>query len=146
MITLYFFGTKIEYVYKYHFGDTGTVLYLVTYLAGIIVSDLKTFVRHKSNPGYNSIGASGGVSSILFASILYDPTSRICLYFAICIPGFILGILYLVYSYFQGQRMAGRINHDAHLYGALFGIIFTIIIRPAVLLEFMEQIQNFKFF
>lgn len=146
MITLYFFGTKLETYYAEIFGTKGLVIFVITYLAGIVVSDLKTFVKHRDNPGYNSIGASGGVSSILFASILYDPTSAICLYFAICIPGFILGGLYLVYSYYQGKSSAGRINHDAHLYGALFGIVFTILVRPPVLAEFIEQIQNFRIF
>jgi membrane associated rhomboid family serine protease len=146
MITFYFFGTKLERDYHYFFGTNGIYLFILTYLAGIVVSDLKTYIKHRDNPNYNSIGASGGVASVLFASILYDPTSSICLYFAICIPGFILGGLYLVYSYFQGKRSAGRINHDAHLYGALFGILFTILIRPAVLTQFFEQIVNFRIF
>ncbi len=146
MITFYFFGTKLEHAYDYYFGSMGVVLFVITYLAGIVVSDLKTYIKHKENPNYNSIGASGGVASILFASILYDPTSSICLYFAICIPGFILGILYLVYSFYQGKSSGGRINHDAHLYGAIFGIVFTILIRPSVLPHFIEQIMNFRLF
>jgi membrane associated rhomboid family serine protease len=146
MITLYFFGSKLENYYESIFGTKGLIIFVITYLAGIVLSDLKTFIKHRNNPGYNSIGASGGVSSILFASILYDPTSSICLYFAICIPGFILGGLYLVYSYYQGRASAGRINHDAHLYGALFGIVFTIIVRPAVVVEFIQQIQQFRIF
>ena len=86
------------------------------------------------------------MSAVIFCSILFDPTSKICLYYAICIPGFIFGILYLVYSYYQGKQMADNVNHDAHMYGALFGIIFSIIVYPQVLISFMEEIRNFRLF
>jgi len=146
MITLYFFGSRIEQIYQYYYSSTGILFYLITYLLGIIVADMLSYIKHRDNPHYSSIGASGGVSAVLFASILYDPVSSICLYFAICIPGFILGGLYLIYSYYQGQRSGSNINHDAHLVGSVFGILITIIIRPAVAPEFIEQIMNFSLF
>ncbi len=146
MITLYFFGSRIEQIYHYYYSTTGILFYLITYLFGIVFADIKSYFKHKNDPYYSSIGASGGVSAVLFASILYDPTSSICLYFAICIPGFILGALYLLYSYFQGRRAGSPINHDAHLIGAVFGIVITIIIRPEVLWRFIEQITNYRLF
>lgn len=146
MITLYFFGSRIEQIYHYYYSTTGILFYLLTYLLGIVVADLKSFYKHKDDAYYSSIGASGGVSSVLFASILYDPTSSICLYFAICIPGFILGALYLLYSFFQGKRAGSHINHDAHLVGAIFGVLITIIIRPEVLHHFIQQISSYRLF
>lgn len=148
MISLYFFGQVIEIVFTQIFGNYGLVYYVALYLLAIVVSDIPSFFKHRHNPGYNSLGASGGVSAIIFAFILFLPTERICLYFALCIPGFILGTLYLIYSYFQGKRGGDNINHDAHMYGALFGVIFCIILYPPVLNLFMEQLLNWdgKFF
>ena len=143
MIALYFFGGVIERIYGIIFGQTGIVFYLITYLAGIIVANLKTFFKHKNSSFYNSLGASGGVASVLFASILYKPTVGICLYFVICIPAFILGAIYIIYSYYSGRKMADNVNHDAHLYGAFFGIVFTVLLRPIVLIDFFKQIIEF---
>lgn len=143
MIALYFFGGVIERIYSNIFGAAGIFLYLITYLAGIIVSNLKTYMTYKDSSYYNSLGASGGVASVLFASILYRPTVGICIYFAICVPAFILGIVYLLYSYYSGRRRADNVNHDAHLFGSLFGLVFTSLIRPVVLADFFRQIIEF---
>jgi membrane associated rhomboid family serine protease len=146
MIALFFFGSVIERIYLNTFGTMGIVFYLVTYLAGIAVSNIKTYMKYKNSSYYNSLGASGGVASILFASILYRPTSSICLYFAICIPAFIMGGLYLIYTYYSGKKSSDNINHDAHLFGSLFGIAFTILLRPSVFLEFIERVKNFNLY
>lgn len=143
MIALYFFGGSIERIYISIFGQMGIVFYLITYLVGIIVANLKTYFKHKDSSYYNSLGASGGVASILFASILYQPTVGICLYFVICLPAFLLGLIYLIYSYYSGKKMSDNINHDAHLYGSLFGIVFTFVLRPTVLIEFFAQIAEY---
>jgi len=146
MIALFFFGGVIERIYINIFGNIGIIFYLITYLAGIIAANLRTFFKYKDSSYYNSLGASGGVASILFASILYRPTSSICLYFAICIPAFILGAIYLIYSYYSAKRTGDNINHDAHLYGSLFGVVFTILLRPVVILEFFDRIKHFNLY
>lgn len=147
MFTLYFFGSVIEQYYTYLFGGTtGIVLYIGMYLVAIIVSDVATYIKHRNDPSYNSLGASGGVSAIVFSAIMFDPTSNIYLFGLIGIPGFILGALFLLYSYQRSKQMRDRINHDAHLYGALFGVIFTIIIEPNVISHFISEISNFSFF
>lgn len=146
MIALFFFGDVLERIYTNLFGTLGLIFYLITYLLGIVVANLRTFYKYRHQSYYNSLGASGGVASVLFASILYRPTSSICLYFAICMPAFILGLAYLIYSYFSGYRKGDNVNHDAHLYGALFGIAFTIIIRPVVVIEFFERVINFDLY
>ncbi len=143
MIALYFFGGSIERIYISIFGQMGIVFYLLTYVTGIVVANLKTYFKHRESSYYNSLGASGGVASILFASILYQPTVGICLYFVICLPAFLIGALYLVYSYYSGKKMSDNINHDAHLYGSLFGILFTVFLRPSVLVEFVNQIMEY---
>ena len=146
MIALFFFGSVIERIYSDLFEHIGILFYLVTYLVGIIAANFRTYLKYKNSIYYNSLGASGGVASILFASILYRPTSSICLYFALCIPAFILGVVYLIYSYYSSKRTGDNINHDAHLYGSLFGVVFTILLRPVVVVEFFDRIKNFNLY
>jgi len=146
MITLYFFGSNMEYVFVYLYGTTGIFYFLILYFLGMFIADIPSIIKHRGNPNYNSLGASGAVSAVLFASILFNPTNKICLYLALCMPGYIFGALYIIYSYYSGRRMADNINHDAHLYGALFGIVFSIFIRPSVISSFFEQILNYTIF
>lgn len=145
MFTLYFFGDIIEQIFGMLYGSgTGLLLFLLLYLGGIVISDLPTFFKHRNSPYYASLGASGGVASIVFSSILFMPLSNICIWAIICLPGFVLGILYIIYSIYQGRRMADNINHDAHLYGALFGIVFSIIIHPRVIVSFFQQVIQYN--
>ncbi|WP_299758781.1 rhomboid family intramembrane serine protease [uncultured Pontibacter sp.] len=147
MFTLFFFGDVVEYVFKTAYGPTtGILLYLLVYLGGIIVSDIPTFFKHRNDPPYRALGASGGVASIVFASILFYPTLDICLFAFLCLPGFIFGILYMMYSYFSGKRMGDNINHDAHFYGALFGFALSLALVPSSLPNFFQQIANWRLF
>ncbi|WKN42020.1 rhomboid family intramembrane serine protease [Tunicatimonas pelagia] len=146
MFTLYFFGSMIEQIYTYVFGDLGGVLYVGMYLIAIVVADISTYIKHKNHPNYNSLGASGGVAAVVFSAILYDPTNNIYLFAIIPIPGFILGALFLMYSYQRSKQTRDRINHDAHLWGALFGVGFTILLNPAVVVRFIQEIGSFKLF
>ena len=90
MFSLFFFGRVIEHVFKIIWGDWGAVYYIALYLLAIVVSDLPSYLKHRNNPGFNSLGASGGVAAVIFASIVFQPTQKICLFIAICLPGFIL--------------------------------------------------------
>lgn len=145
MFSLYFFGINLEYIFNYIFGDLGPVYFIALYILGIIVSDLPTLLKHRNNPGYNSLGASGAVSSVIFACILFDPLADLLIYF-IPVKGFIFAAIYLVYSYVSARRSRDGINHDAHLYGALFGILFCIVLYPRSISIFMEQISSWKLF
>ena len=139
MFALFFFGQNVAY----YFGPQGDLLMLALYLLGIIVSDIPTFIKYQDVPNYNSLGASGGVAAVVFSSIMFDPLNLIMIFpIPFGIPGFILGALYLIYSYYQGKRMADNINHDAHLFGALFGLIFTVVLRPTVVLNFIGEVTS----
>jgi membrane associated rhomboid family serine protease len=146
MVTLYFFGGAIEHVFGILFGSAGGLYFIALYLMAIVVSDVPTYFKNRTNPGYNSLGASGGVAAIVFAFILLLPMERICLYFALCMPGFILGTLYVGYSYYMGRKANDGINHDAHLYGALFGLIFCAVFYPESLPRFIEQVSQWSLF
>ncbi|MEQ8238160.1 MAG: rhomboid family intramembrane serine protease [Cyclobacteriaceae bacterium] len=146
MFTLYFFGRVVEMVFYQKLGSSASLVFILFYISAIIVSDLPVAFKQRNNPSYNSLGASGGVSALVFASILYFPLNDICLYGLLCLPGFILGVIYVVYSYYQGRKMSDNINHEAHLYGAIYGIIFGVVVYPASAGSFLDQIMSYRIF
>jgi len=143
MFSLYFFGTTIEYIFGIVFESAGTLYFIALYILGIIVSDIPSYMKHRNNPGYNALGASGGVASVIFASIIFQPLADIYIYF-IPVPGFILGIAYIFFSWYQGKKANDNINHDAHLYGAVFGVVFCAVFYPQSLPHFVEQIREWE--
>jgi len=142
MFSLFFFGRSLEMVFAMQFGEAGAWYFILLYLLGIIVSDIPTFLKHRNNPRYNSLGASGGVASVIFAFIIFLPLEDIYLYAALPVPGFILGTLYIIFSWYQGKKSNDSINHDAHLYGAIFGVLFCNIIYPPSMVNFFDQIKD----
>ena len=147
LLTFYFFGRNVEAIYTYKFGlITGGILFVLLFLLGVIISEIPTFIKHREMPAYNSLGASGGVSTILFISILYFPIEKICIYGILCLPGFILGALYLIYSAYADKSSGDNINHSAHFTGAAFGILIAIMIEPGVIISFFESISKYRIF
>ncbi|WP_375578937.1 rhomboid family intramembrane serine protease [Marivirga tractuosa] len=145
MITLYFFGDAVEYYFN-QLTNYGTLLYVGLYLTAIVISDIPSLIKHKENPNYNALGASGAVSAVVFSSILFNPMTDLCLYGILCLPGFIFGAIYVIYSYYKGKQQGDNVNHDAHLFGALYGVIITIAIWPGVIMRFIEQLSTFSLF
>ena len=140
LFTLYFFGLAIEQIFYSYFGELGLVLYILLFITAVIVANIPTTIKHKNNYNYNSLGASGGVSALVMAFILFDPIRDLCLYAIICLPGYIIGGLFIVYSIIMSKRNTDNINHDAHLFGAIYGVIFTLLLRPSTFSYFIEAI------
>ena len=145
MFAFFFFGRVVESYFYQILGSKSIFVFIAFYVTAIIASDLITIFRNKDNPNYNSLGASGAVSAIVFTSILYAPLNNIYIYF-IKLPGFIFGLIYVIYSYWQSKNEGTGINHDAHLYGAIYGIIFGIIVYPDSAGGFIEQILQYRIF
>lgn len=141
MFVLYVFGRNVELFFKAYFGGWGALLFILVYILAICVSVIPTFEKHKHDAWYNGVGASGGVSAIMFAFVLFAPVEQICLYGVLCLPGIIWALVYIGYSVYMGQRGRDNVNHDAHLWGALFGFLFTIALKPALFITFMNQIK-----
>jgi membrane associated rhomboid family serine protease len=136
MFSLFFFAQVVENI-------MGIFNFLILYIIGIIVSDLPTYFKYKNSPHYNSLGASGGVSSVIFASILLNPLEKIYIFFIpVGIPGFIYGLLFLGFCYYMSKRGGDNINHSAHFYGSVFGLVYTAVILPWALGNFIEQIAG----
>jgi membrane associated rhomboid family serine protease len=128
MYAFFLFGGACENSFVAIFGENGETFYVLMYLLALIACVIPDFNKYKTNPNYRSLGASGAVSAVVFAYILFQPLQGIGLLFIpIFIPGFLFGILFLVISYFLGKKGGSSINHSAHIWGAIFGIVFLII-------------------
>lgn len=147
MFVFHSFGTALEQYYTYHFGMIGgSILFGVTYLLTIILANIPTYFKYENNPYYTAIGASGGVSGILFIYILIYPWNMLGLYAIIPVPAIIFGVLYLWYESWAAKNQNDNIGHDAHFFGAIAGIMIAIVSRPAILPEFLRSlIENFPF-
>ncbi len=143
MFVFYSFGSIVEAYFVEIFGELmGRLNFLLLYLLTIIFGDLPTFIKHKNNQSFASVGASGAVSGVLFAFIIFEPWSTLLLFFIIPCPAIIAAILYLIYSSWASRTQNDRIDHDAHLYGAIFGFIFTIVLQPSLFSLFIHSLMN----
>lgn len=140
MFTLYFFGTAVENAFQQLFPEMATTLYILLYVSGLIMSSTFSFFKYKNNPNYNALGASGAVSAVLFCSIMLYPKMGISIYFLPGIPAYIFGPLYLMYCVYMAKRGTDNIGHEAHFFGAVWGILYIVILYHQVLARFAEQV------
>jgi membrane associated rhomboid family serine protease len=117
-LTLFFFGPALEV-------HMGTNKFIALYFIALVLSSLGTVYKQRNNPDYAALGASGAILAVLFAYIVYDPTATILLYFAVPIPAVLFAFLYMAYSWWASKNRRDNVNHDAHLDGALVGLIFV---------------------
>ncbi|HEX5001463.1 MAG TPA: rhomboid family intramembrane serine protease [Bacteroidia bacterium] len=143
MIVLWSFGQVVEEYYQIVFEEKATFYYLLLYFGGMLISITPSYKRNMHNAGYNALGASGAVSSVLFAAILFQPLQKIYLYGIIGLPGILLGAAYLVYSYYMNKKGNDNVNHDAHFWGAVFGMLFTVLLKPTLFIYFLDQLTSF---
>lgn len=136
MITLFFFGRAIEGLFTRYIGMPGFALF---YLAGIVVAILPSYFQHANDARYRSLGASGAVSAVLFSYILIAPWSTIYVFF-FPIPAILFAALFTAYGLYAGRLGHDHINHSAHLWGAAYGIIFTLCMEPRVGPAFLERL------
>lgn len=141
MITLYFFGRTIETVLSYRIDPAG---YLLFYLIGIVVAILPTHFKHGRDPRYRSLGASGAVSAVLFGYILLQPWAMLFVMF-VPLPAIVFAVLYVGYSVWAERHGRGAINHSAHLWGAVWGVGFLLLLEPRWLPRFFEELLKIPF-
>ena len=143
MFVLFSFGDFVESVFKMLFSTRGLLYYFLLYVGGILFSVIFDYGKQKENIYYNAVGASGAVSAVVFSSIIINPTGTIMfLLLPIPIPSFVFGILYLVYSYYMAKRGEDNVGHSAHFWGAVYGIVFTLVINPGFFIQFWRSITG----
>nr|MBS0037862.1 rhomboid family intramembrane serine protease [Saprospiraceae bacterium] len=143
MFVLWQFGEIVEFMYQQWFGELlGVVLYVLMYLSCIVAANFSTFLKHRENPHFSSIGASGAVSGVVFIFILVGPWEMLYLYGILPIPAVIAGLLFLWYSSWASQKGGDLIDHDAHYYGAVYGLLFTLLLKPGLALDFFHLLVD----
>lgn len=141
MYVLWIFGELTEDLYIAQYGEAvGRIVYLLIYLVMIVLASIPSLLKHKDNPYYGAIGASGAVSGVLFVYVLLAPWNKLYLYGILPIPAIIFGVLYLGYSSWAGKNQHDNIGHDAHFWGAVAGVVSTIILIPGVLSTFIDRL------
>jgi membrane associated rhomboid family serine protease len=134
MFTFFIFGPYVEKL-------LGTPIFVGLYFTALVVGNIPSLIQYKDDPAYASLGASGAVEAVIFSFILFDPWVKLYLFFIpIGIPALIFGILFIAYSIYESKQQRGYINHEAHIAGALSGVVFTIIFKPASLSIFLHQL------
>lgn len=143
MMSLFFFGPTVELFFKIRYPEMGPYIYLLFYITAIIASSIYGFFKNRNNQRYLALGASGAISAVIFASIIFNPNSKIYIFFIpLGIPAYIFGPIYLFISGFLAKKGGGGIAHDAHFFGALYGVIFTIFAFPGAISDFVQMIAN----
>jgi membrane associated rhomboid family serine protease len=143
MFTLFFFGRIME---AHYMGELGLphYTYLILYVGAVVVANIPTYIKKRDDYGYRSLGASGGVCAVLFAFVLLRPWATIQV-LILPIPAIIYAGLFLAYSAYMSRKGGDNVNHDAHFWGALFGVAFTIAVHPDVVNTFLSEISHPRF-
>ncbi len=143
MFVLWMMGGYVERVFRLELGDLGSVYYGVLYFGGIIAATVPSLQKQKDNPYYAAVGASGAVSAVVFAFILLDPLQMLYVYGVLPIPAVVFGILYVAYERWQDKKGGDHIAHDAHLAGAVYGFLISILFNPQWFKQFINQLMSF---
>ena len=141
MITLFFFGRVAEQVIGSMIGPVGFLLF---YLSAIVIAILPTYLRHRHDTRYRSLGASGAVSAVLFAFILVQPWSLIFVFF-LPVPAIVYGAFFVGYSIWMDRQGGDNTNHNAHLSGAIYGVLFMLLMEPRIAGYFLQRLVNPSF-
>mgnify|MGYP001073990612 CR=1 FL=1 len=141
LFVLYSFGNFLELVFSSWFGN-GILQYLLLFVGSVIIAHIPTYLKEKDSYNYSSVGASGGVSGVLFASILIQPLQPLYLFAIIPIPGIMFGVLYMFYTHRMAAKSSDNINHEAHMFGALGGMLILVVLRPTVIPAFISQLMS----
>ena len=143
MFSLYMFGPIVEYQFSDIFGGAAHTMFIIFYIVAVVAANIPDLYEQRFNPSYRAVGASGAVSAVVFASILFSPTSKIGIFpIPFMIPAYMFGIIYLIYSAYMSRLRMDNIGHLAHFSGAVFGIIFPLIFQPSLFMDFIQKITS----
>jgi membrane associated rhomboid family serine protease len=134
LITFYSFGFPLERV-------IGSTRFVALYFSALLISAIGTCYKHRDDPAYASLGASGAILGVLFASIVYFPRQSLyILPLPVPIPAPLFAVGYLAFSWYSSRTKRGQINHDAHIFGALTGLAFVLVTDPTTFMEVVRSL------
>lgn len=144
MYVLYVFGSSVEDYFQ-ESSSIGYIYYISFYILGLIFSTFPSILKNHNNPSYYSLGASGAVSAVVFSNILLFPLDKLGLILlpGLYLPGFVFGFLYLLSEHYLSKKQYSNIAHDAHISGAVFGILFLILYDFEIIIQFFQEINSY---
>jgi membrane associated rhomboid family serine protease len=146
MYSFYMFGRAVEEAFSMEelFGMKGPLFFILLYVGGLPMSSIFSYEKHKNDIFYNALGASGAVSSVIFSFIVLAPKADMGLIFIpfLKLPAYLFGLIFLGIEYYLGKRGNSNIGHDAHFWGAIYGIVLTFILKPSLFTSFISQITG----
>jgi len=143
MWALFLFGQPVEEFLVSYYGFKGTYFFLLLFISGVVMANLPDYWLKRYQPSYLSLGASGGVSSVVFASILLSPLTKLIIFpIPVPMPAWVFAILYTAYSVYMERRQMDHVNHLAHVIGGICGVVFMTLLEPALLPAFLQQIMS----
>jgi len=143
MMVLYMFGDLLEKYFFDMYGAKGLYYYVLLYFGGALFGTLPAFGKHRDNIMYTSVGASGATTALVFSYIAFFPTHKLGLMFSpIQLPAIVFGVLILVAEYYLNKRGGTNIAHDAHIYGALYGFAFTLLLDREIFSHFINELKH----
>ncbi|MCF8380226.1 MAG: rhomboid family intramembrane serine protease [Bacteroidales bacterium] len=144
MFVFFSFGNYVENSFAQFESEkiisSSSLSFILLYFGGMVVASIHSFIQHKNNPWYRSVGASGAVSAVLFTSIFLSPLEKIYFYGVLPVPGILFGILYLLYSSYMNKKSDDNINHNAHFWGAVYGFIFPVFLDFGLINRFFNSL------
>lgn len=145
MWALWIFGETAEAIFsQFLFGPTfGKLAYLLFYCAALVAASIPDYIRHQDNAYYASLGASGGVAAMLWPYVMWAPWSW---FIFPPLPAILLGVGYILYSHYADKQGQGNIGHNAHLWGAIFGLVAYVVLclalEPGLMADFIAKLLN----
>jgi membrane associated rhomboid family serine protease len=144
MFALYSFGRFTEQYFTQSYGIVkGEIAYILLYVCGAVVASLPSLRKHGDNFGYNSVGASGAVSAVMMAAMIIMPVMKVYFFFAIGMPAYIAILVFFAFEHYMNRSGKTNIAHDAHIWGAIFGLIFVICLDFEVILRAIALISEY---
>lgn len=145
MYSLYLFGRGVEQAFGYEevYGSKGPLFFILLYVGGLVMSSLYSYEKHKNDVYYNALGASGAVSAVIFSYIVLAPTAQLGFFFIpVPIPAYLFGLIILGIEHYLSRRGNTGIAHDAHFWGSIYGVVFTVVMKPQLAIDFIHKIQG----
>lgn len=144
MVSLYFLGVYSERAFLQQFGEKNYIaIFAFFYISALVIAVLPTYFRYRQNPYYNALGASGAVSAVVFSAVIIEPSIKLIIFpIPFPIPGILYAILYVTYSAYMAKNAQDNIGHEAHLFGSLYGIAFSLFAFPNSINKIIETLQE----